>query len=48
MRKLLLAAVLLLLIHELKHKLDDDALKSFLNDYEEKIMPLASEHFPDI
>lgn len=36
------------LIHELKHNMDDDALKSFLKDYEEKIAPLSAEYFPDI
>ena len=36
------------MIHELKHTLDDNALKNFMKDYDEKITPVVLEQFPEV
>lgn len=36
------------MIHEMKHTLEGEALKNFIKDYDEKITPLVLEHFPDV
>jgi hypothetical protein len=36
------------MIHEFKHTMDDDALKNFMKDYDEKITPLVLEQFPEV
>lgn len=36
------------MIHELKHSMDDEALKGFMNDWAETITPLYMENFPDV
>jgi hypothetical protein len=36
------------MIHELKHSFEDEALKNFMKDYNERIIPLVLENFPDV
>ena len=36
------------MIHELKHSMENDALKNFISDYDEKITPLVLGQFPDV
>lgn len=36
------------MIHEYKHSLENDDLKSFMKDYEDKVMSLALEQFPEM